>query len=130
MLGEEKFNPEGAEAQEVSAFLGKPLSPTEEDHQTRVRKEARGKLMQLLAFAETQPMSWKLLIQFIGEEVQRLSYRAVAVNPADDPVKSHGMKCFQAGGAEALTELAHHLLPETLRKRIDKLDKLCNNVEQ
>ena len=109
----------------VAEFLGKPVDPNGEKARTQVLRIAAEKLARLLAFAETQPESWKLLIQFIGESVQQKANEAVAVDPFADPVGTHGFKCFKSGGAQALLELAQDLLPDAIKKKLDKTLALC-----
>lgn len=110
-------------------LMGDPV-PGEEPHRLKVLRDAKERIARLLAFAETQPESWRLLIQFIGEEVRQHCDRAADVNPRDDPAKIHGYQCFEAGGAKALTALARKLLPGELKKTLDKLTRLCDTSER
>jgi hypothetical protein len=121
----DRYDP--ATAEELAAFLGKTEEPGGENFKARAAREAAEKVVRLLAVAEAQPGPWRILIQFIGEQVRQLADATAGVNPTEEPAKVHGYQCFKAGGAQALTELAISLLPENLGKRLDKLKKLCDN---
>jgi hypothetical protein len=123
-----RFDP--LQALALAEFLGKSPEPGAEDFKKRTARLAAEKLARLLAFAETQPDSWRLLIQFIGEEVRRLADRTAGIDPAADPVKNHGIQCFYAGGAQALMELAAKLVPTRLKEQLDKTLSLCDNRKE
>jgi len=113
---------------EIAAFLTRPADPdaAPRDPQADL-KEAAGRLSRLVALAETNPPAWRILIQFIGEHVQRRLAELASVDPAADPVALHGSRCYTSGGATALTDLARELLPENLRARLDKVVRACDN---
>lgn len=98
------------------------------DTKLDVYRIAAGKLARLLAFAETSPEAWRMLLRYLWEkadEYARESSRVDLEAPRDQVVNK---TIYNAGRAKSLQELVFDLQPKTLKKQLDKTLALCESM--
>lgn len=89
-----------------------------------VKNQAKREILnRLLSFAENSPEIWKALKTFIAEQALFYAKFCADINPAIDPVRSHGTQCWNAGAATALARLAsQNLDAEWIKNRLKALN--------
>jgi len=106
--------------------LGVGAAPFPESKEAVYRVAAR-KLAQLLAFAETNPEAWKLLLRFIWEKADENARASSQVDPDKSRDQGYNWVLINAGRAKSLQELVFALQAKSLKKQLDKTLSLCDN---
>lgn len=106
--------------------LGVGAAPLPESKEAVYRVAAR-KLAQLLAFAETNPEAWKLLLRFIWERADEAARESSQVDLEGPRDQALNRVIHNAGRSKSLQELVFALQPKSLKKTLDKTLSLCDN---
>jgi hypothetical protein len=106
--------------------LGVGTTPLPESKEAVYRVAAR-KLAQLLAYAETNPEAWRLLLRFIWERADEDARASSHVDPDKPRDQGYNWVLINAGRAKSLQELVFALQPKSLKKQLDKTLSLCDN---
>lgn len=106
--------------------LGVGAAPLPETKEATYRVAAK-KLAQILAFAETNPEAWKLLLRYLWEKADEAARSAgpTDLDKARDQILNWSI--FHAGRAKSLQDLVFDLNPKSLKKQLDKTLALCDN---
>jgi hypothetical protein len=97
--------------------LAEKLDPNREVGQPLDDRKYRG-LHAIFEFSQQNPGAYMLVLNYLAELSRGYADKCASVNPEQDPVKTHGRTCFNAGAAWAYAEAASTLHPKRIAQKL------------